>query len=134
MGFDKNSQEACVELSSALGKALSEIAAAIQSMTMPSSAINHNMATASLAAKQVNKSLLENSVNQKEILHVVSIVSLLMEIAGCVQEIVTCVEELARHTVERKPRVMQLPVQGKDLEPHQQGQVIIKTPFGPHCT
>jgi len=129
VGFDKNSQEACVELSSALGKALSEIASAIQSMTVPSSVINHNMATASLAAKQVNKSLLENSINQKEILHVGSIVSLLMEIAGCVQEIVTCVEELARRTVARKPRVMQLPVQGKDLKPHQQGPNHRKDPI-----
>lgn len=118
--FDKSSQEGCLELSLVLGKALTETASAIQSITMPSTVVNQNLARASLVAKQVKECLLEGSVNQKDILHVVSIVSLLTEMAARIQEIVTSVEELVHRIAVRKKPAKQLPVQEKDIKPQQQ--------------
>ena len=58
---------------------------------MSSAASKHGMTT----AEQLTSSLLENSVDLKEFLHVASILSILTEIIGCAHEIVVSVKELA---------------------------------------
>lgn len=52
--------------------------------------------------------------------YMASIVFLLMELSGFAQEIVISIEELVCLTFVRKLRIMQLPMQARDLELHQQ--------------
>lgn len=85
----------CIELSMESGKALSELALAFRSMTMPSAAIKDHMTAASMASEQL-MSLLEDHTDLKEVLHAASIVSMLAETVGCTREIVASIEELAR--------------------------------------
>lgn len=97
-----------MELSTESAKALNDLASAICLMKQPTAAKGHIVA-ARTAAEQLNKSFSDTRA-VKEILHVASAITLLLDIVESTQQILACVEELAKLAHFKSPEVVIKPV------------------------
>ncbi|KAL6005479.1 hypothetical protein ACLOJK_006046 [Asimina triloba] len=109
--FRQKIQAACVKMSSESGRALSELATALGTMTQPTSAADHVAAAKTAAANFRNSLKLELMAVEEDLLQILpalNVASLLTEVVAHAENLKEAIDELARMAKFKNPAALVL--------------------------